>query len=839
MQVNDVRVPPDILPEKITVCILQLRSPFFQEANVIRGTEFPIIGWLDSPHEKRKKRFRECLDCISNFDRHINLLVLPEYAVSQDMFEIIKEFVIKNKTVVLGTFYDSSKRVCNTFAVFPENNECSVETGTKFQRSSYETDVLKELNEEEKILLKLNWNVGGLEVSMSIFACLDFLQWSDFPLTIKQTDILITPMCNPKIDIFENSADSIIRWIEPNTKRDRSKVCLFANSVDTIRGGLSTCGGSQIIGPSRISLPQIPAGIEGGLVVDVDCLRMITLPTPITGQDRAVIEAASTFTLDSNWKIQWEPTYQPKPSGYEIHPNARLRVGQKKFYAFGIMKSYWKYKKRLESLPIGCAAIYGLHDLVLYSFEDSYQFLSLRLESCFSPEIQREIKIAEEDYFQVDAILKYRGRLFAEVTESKSGYFTPDTLKSLDRKSVEEALKSVYLISTGQALPVEEKEKLIKKGILLPELSNSDVMSVDAFQGKNEFLVLVFLSCNNQASKINPVLAFEKEVIHTHLEHDERIRTIEICRPVVPVGYGYLQAHYILHIVGYLQDVSDIVLEQIHRTLDKIGVVCGTRVIPVASSLSRDPGVSISESVIEDDITKDRIHEIILTTINEQDPFVIKRLDSDTIELIAKIWYNAEIWMNFREMKGANIGALKNCYYQLGLCLYYISYCLSQENGVYNQEILSGLWSYCGGFYRELAGEIESLLGNLFRGKSEQMGEDFIAILHKAWQKHSRKKEDLPFSKIDLIPLGTLVQSIIYWNEYVEAINLIGTAGLGSKLKILQSCGISEFRDCLAHPPDGITTMINKHLGSPKGVKRLLQSLAKGLDLLLQEKYSS
>ena len=235
---NEITVPEDLFPEKLTICLLQLRSPFFGEANVIRGAEYPILGWLDSAHNERRRRIQNCFDCVKHFERHINLLVLPEYSISKEMLDLVGDFSQESTTVVIGTFYDVENRMARTFAVIPAQTDCNIEMGCKLRRSHHDVNVLRELGEQEKSLLRLAWSAHGENKSLLVLSCIDFLQWPDLEEDIKDTDILVSPMSSSNIDLFKSTAWSAIRWVRPNATRTRSRICILCNAVDIAEGGL-------------------------------------------------------------------------------------------------------------------------------------------------------------------------------------------------------------------------------------------------------------------------------------------------------------------------------------------------------------------------------------------------------------------------------------------------------------------------------------------------------------------------------------------------------------------------------------------------------------------------
>ncbi len=129
MQVKDIKVPSPLTSDKICVCLLQLRSPFFREADIIRGTEAPIIGWPDRAYRSRCERLSTCLASLKQFNRHIDILVLPEYSIAGEMLTLISDYVQDTRTIVISAMYEAKSRRVKTFAAIPGKENSHIEWG--------------------------------------------------------------------------------------------------------------------------------------------------------------------------------------------------------------------------------------------------------------------------------------------------------------------------------------------------------------------------------------------------------------------------------------------------------------------------------------------------------------------------------------------------------------------------------------------------------------------------------------------------------------------------------------------------------------------------------------
>jgi hypothetical protein len=410
-----------------------------------------------------------------------------------------------------------------------------------------------------------------------------------------------------------------------------------------------------------------------------------------------------------------------------------------------------------------------------------------------------------------------------------------DELASVASEALVEGLRKAYDLLSGNELDEAEVKDLRDKHILIDTLPSSDLRHSDIEQGKSEFLIFVLLSHGSSTQSASRV--FEEKVLYNRLLNEERVRTVEVCEQTVHIPGGYLEAHYILHVVGYLRDVSDIVLERIHQTLDGTGIECGTRVVPIATALAAASGAALGETVVGDHVQQVHVFEIIKENVGEETPFLIKRLEKKYLDEVSSIWLNANVWLAQRELARTPQGVIRNTRHQLARCLYYIGHVLTTcDGGILVPQMQTDLWSYCGDFYRVLAGTIEGFLLRLVNKKAGKLGDGFKTRLAEYWRKGTKGSEELSLPDLNKISLGQLLQIVIYWNKKTPDSDYIGDEQFATNLQALQGSGIADFRDCLAHTHVGLTAAITKHLATKKDVRRLLHSIDGGLRLILKEK---
>lgn len=836
ISLNEIQIPDGLFSDQITLVLLQLRSPFPREADIMNGVEQPIIAWPAQAHKERCQRLRTVLSGINRFDRHVDIVVLPEYSVSHAMFNIIESFSSTNRTIVIGAYYNSKERINNSFAIIPTKNKVEIYTGIKIRRSIFETDVLRELKNDERVLIRLKWIFQEKKFTILILACSDFTLWPDLPLDIKDSDILISPMCSPTIEPFQEISSHAIRWIVPEESPNRSRICVLCNSVDISGGGHRFCGNSKIIGPYRGQLPHVRAGIEAGIIASIDCSKLITIPTPISGNDRAPIEAVSLFMLDEDWKISWLKENELKLAPPEIHPHAPGRIHLNKYYLFAKIVNFWKHQHFLKRISVGCSSILGYHDIIFYSYEESLDMLALRLQTSCTAQIWNDLDYNLQDSIRVVKTIKYRGKAFVKTDPDDRGYYKANELEYLDANQIENSLSQVYLYARNGDIPKKLKNELIEKCILLSNLDISDVTETHQSIKNSEYLVLVWLSPSFESENTNRI--FEEHIIQEFLFNDERVRTIEACESAVPIVSSKLQAHYILHIVGSIKDLNEILFEKIHPILGKHNITCGTRVIPVVENLARDIRESFSEIHITDRISRGYFAEIITELIRENNSFVVRKIEKSIVDDISNIWRSFKKWEETKTESSNNAQSLANIRHELARCIYSICCALNQPEDPFHEETLSHLWSDCGGYYRRLAGEIEGFLSNNFQNKRESIGEiPFDKRLEEAWRRGTKKDDRAPFPHIPTISLGSLIQAIIHWNNNQD--DSIISKEINIRLRQLQGCGIADFRDCFAHTFEGAAAAMKKHLSTKNQCKRLLCSINFGLVFLNDVKYAT
>lgn len=834
MRVDDVILPERLIPEKFTLALLQLRSPFRREADIIRGVEEPVLGWLDSQHDQRRRRFETLLTSLSRFQkRHFHFLVLPEYAVSMEMLDLLRTFSLRNRTVVLGTYYDSRSRVNCAFAIYPQDNQAKIATASKFTRSRFETDVLRELEDSEKSALKLHWAIGEEKLSLLLLPCRDFLSWPDLPPQIKDADILVSPMSSPIMTSFVEKAKEAIRWVAPEQRRERSRSCVLCNSTDLSGDGLRTCGDSRVIGVTRTPIPPLGSAVEGGLVLDINPLQTITVPTQVGGKDGPPVEASANFLLGDDWKVHWEPLPQTRPSAPEVHPNAPVRVGLNKYYSFVRLKRYWRHRSHLRGISTGCSGVYGFHDLLLHSYEESPELVKLRLRANCPTTVWRDLEADDLHCFRVLRTIKFRGTMFATREDTPKSIYRTDDLDSLEQPEVESGLRRIYDYVQTNEIDEQSRQWLRDSCILLDGLPYSDVAREHVDQKKYEYLVFVWLTPDHGLK--DPTRIFEEHVISSVLAQDERVRTIEVCESANAMASDYLQAHYVLHVVGYPKDLAEVVLDNIHTRLGNHEVECGTRVVPIAENLSRDPRESLDESRIQDKVARGRICEIIYEVIGERSPFVIKRMDKETTARMSKIWLSECIWEERRREEGREVSYGNEMRRNLARCIYGICLALvSKEDGFTDQDLLD-LWNWCGAAYRDIANEVEGILGSMLRAKEYERGSDlFEEELRSAWAQRTKDNGE-GLQGIERMALGHRIQSVIYWDMTYKTEPILRSGSI-KQMRVLQGTGLADFRDGLAHSPVGTGTAMSKHFRARKDLHRLLKSLEAGLVFILEFK---
>jgi len=306
VNVVDMTIPAGVLGEKISICLIQLQSPFPNEMVVINEAEYPRFEWLPEALENRRTRIKTLLGSIKGLQRHIDILIFPEYSISMDSLEDIKTFAKENKTITIVNYYNTATRRSVTSTIFPSGKNFDQ---SKITRSLYDTNVLTEIPDPDKSLNRFYWSIIDNNIEkkafIQLFTCKDFLNYWSEVIERKHAGIVLVPMCSPSIEEFVAAGRLLLR-AEDIKGRDGSIITILGNAAGIVgyKGKNTACGSSQILAPSRSALPVLSLKEEQGIIIDVRPFNVLKVPS--TTREGEVTESSVVFSILKDGRIDWK-----------------------------------------------------------------------------------------------------------------------------------------------------------------------------------------------------------------------------------------------------------------------------------------------------------------------------------------------------------------------------------------------------------------------------------------------------------------------------------------------------------------------------------------------------
>ena len=297
-----------LLGEKITVCILQLKSPFDDECASQSVHGFNILTWDPNELQKRKRKILSLLDLVKNCREDVNIIVFPEYSIHYEMVEDLQDFANSKSVILIGTYYDDRRTIENKENINFRKNMCSVilpngtrEEFVKLEKTSFEADFLEDPEDNEKRILRFYWRVNGHKLCLQIFICGDFFNLDR--IDREHGGIVIVPACSPKIEDFKAFSMTCIR---PHGESKVARCVFVCNAVNLLeqQTEASIIGNSQIFGSYQGNLPVLGTDVEGGIIASVNAQNIITKPTTLPSKHNIVIENPISFFIqerNGNW----------------------------------------------------------------------------------------------------------------------------------------------------------------------------------------------------------------------------------------------------------------------------------------------------------------------------------------------------------------------------------------------------------------------------------------------------------------------------------------------------------------------------------------------------------
>ena len=233
----DKRHITELLGEKVTICMLQLKSPFYDECTIQPVKGFNTLHWNTSELRKRKEKIFSLIDQVKDLREEVNIIVLPEYSIHYEMMNKLLNKAKSKSVILIGTYYDDRETIGHErnknfrknigLVIFPDRN---MEDFVKLTKSRHDADFIDVLPKNEKRILRLYWQINGQKLCLQILICYDFLVYSNDNdiIDLEHGGIIIVPACSPNTDAFGDASRMCIR------RRGKSNVArnvFFCNAV--------------------------------------------------------------------------------------------------------------------------------------------------------------------------------------------------------------------------------------------------------------------------------------------------------------------------------------------------------------------------------------------------------------------------------------------------------------------------------------------------------------------------------------------------------------------------------------------------------------------------------
>jgi len=330
--------------------------------------------------------------------------------------------------------------------------------------------------------------------------------------------------------------------------------------------------------------------------------------------------------------------------------------------------------------------------------------------------------------------------------------------RELEAHYIEKNVDYIKSKMRGKEIAKEKEKDLFDQWIFLQVKCDSDVYPEDKECGLEEYLVFVdiYPSGDKHTRLVNK--EFRKNILPL-LISDDKIRTIELCGDYQNGDQSY-DGSYIIHLVGTLGDVRNIILNSIHGTATSIDIRCRTFVVPAAEPLSSDKHVYLSETIIRNPQLQSFVSDMIpyMKFVDPTNPFIIKQVPIEVIDKLSGIYSSYKKFVKGDPRRNELLSKFNNFIY--GICFG----CKDQKN--MNIDIHTRLKSYCSETYLSVTDKIENQLAKLRTSISDSI--ETIEEVDKDRYSSIKIGKDKLLKDVmesDQTIFGDLLAAIRIWNE--------------------------------------------------------------------------
>jgi hypothetical protein len=765
ISIENVELPKGLLGTEITVFAVQLKSPFYDELSESSTPENNVFAWKPDSQRMfpilRRERIRNLLADLKIITkkRKINILVFPEYSLEDKSLVDLENFCKENKIIVVGGYYDFSRRLSVATILIPGHDSVLKHSQFRWSVSKGDADYVAHEPRNIPTFTKFLWSAtapnGDIRQHfLHVFVCLDFLTSALQTVDVSVPGLVIAPLSSSRVEEFYGISSALIRSVEGF----QSIVVILCNSTDTNRAKqiLISCGKTQFVGPGSKANHVIEPYREAGLLATLNFDSLLTIPTRISSEPY-VVTSQTTFSIDALGHII-------EPEGInaeylEVNPNILIsEIGLHRTYALCVMNNYYPFRTNIKShyVPITIHGIFGGYDVLVQAHEESWGFFDMRLQYYLGSDYDGLKAKQEPDHYEVTHVIKHRKRLLMKV--GQNGFESNNSYHGLSN-FLQENLKNLRNIMLRRPIDNNVKKELLEHNVIYPVASSSDITPEEKSNGQEEFLVFVTLPGNDTDKRII-VPTFQNNVL-IPLMNDERVRTLEFCAEGGSDGAQGFTGYYLLHVVGRLDDLRDIIIDRIHQPLKGAGIQLRTRVIPNAESISSETYEALNETIVGKQ-RQQSVLRIVKAFITRPDPFKIKTLPISQIDSILAFFGNYE---NLLEKLASPLDKTHTDLRKtMESDMYDFIYCIctaftSSDKMTHDwQENFAVL---CAPVYRNLADNIERILGKAIKQIQDVCVADNLNLYYTKLTKYQ-----IELNKPNL-SLGDLVQIVSTWNSHV------------------------------------------------------------------------